>query len=262
MSGNGWKDLLPTPTSTASTFPTGQPTDAPQPTDVPNPSSSTDALISSLLFNAVVFPILIALFLLLRHGYPALFAPKQFLRNPHRRAPQPAGKLAALAWIPAMMRVSDPELLQRAGLDAYMNLRFLRLGWRTFFWFAVLTLPVLLPVNAVGQDSGLQGINLFTMGNVTDVRRFWVHVLYTYLVAAWVLFMLVREMRVYVRLRHAHLTSDRYKHSAQARSLLVTNLPAEAMNESTLRKWFDYFPGGVARVCLDRYVAKRYPCLA
>src|SRR4051812_20584039 len=70
------------------------------------------------------------------------------------------------------------------------------------------------------------------------------------------MYTLYREMHSYIRLRHEHYTTDEYKHSSRATTILVTGIPNELNNNETLRTLFGIFPGGVKYIWLNRDPSK------
>lgn len=69
---------------------------------------------------------------------------------------------------------SDAAIITRIGLDAFVFIKFLRFSALIFTIFTIVGLPILMPLNSIGQQN-LPGIDLYTMGNVQDPARFWGH---------------------------------------------------------------------------------------
>ncbi|RKP25127.1 hypothetical protein SYNPS1DRAFT_22866, partial [Syncephalis pseudoplumigaleata] len=220
---------------------------AEQQTSVDN---STAAFTTSLTVNVVVGALLYLIFSLVRPWNVYYYAPRMIAK--YVRAPRTiTGQF--YHWVVVTMRTPDRELLRNAGLDAYMFLRFLRLARKLFIIYCVIGLPVMMPLNVIGQ-AGLDGVREWTVANVTNNRRFWGHVICSYLFCGIALFYMVREMNVYIRLRHAYLTSPGYRRRPEATTMLITGLPAklQADQERRLQHIYDKVPGGLRSVLTVR----------
>lgn len=97
-----------------------------------------------------------------------------------RSPPLPRGMWG---WQRELLLTSDAAIIKRVGLDAYMFLKFMRSCALIFTMFTILGLPILMPINSIGQ-LGLSGINAYTMGNVSDPPRLWAHLILSALFAS------------------------------------------------------------------------------
>ena len=68
----------------------------------------------------------------------------------------------------------------------------------------------------------------------------------------WTLFLIRREMVHYKQKRHQFLTSSSHSTQAQARTVLIINIPLEMCDEGELRRWASFVPGGVQNVWIYR----------
>lgn len=179
-----------------------------------------------------------------------------------------------------MLRIDDQTIINSIGLDRFMVLKFLRMGLFVFSAFALISIPILFPINMLEQDH-LNGLNYLTMGNVIDVNRTWAHcllaiilfckfnhviflVIYqsdlltsekialTFLVSViWYTF---RETKNYIEMRRKYLLSPAYANTVAARTLYVPSIPKEVNNAEELERIFSKYPGGVRRIWLNRYI--------
>ncbi|KAG0049633.1 hypothetical protein BGZ83_005530 [Gryganskiella cystojenkinii] len=211
--------------------------------------SSIKSFVSSLLFNAALSAGLFATFCVVRHWSKKIYQPRTYLVNKDIRSPDlPPG---AFSWITASFKVKDRELLDRVGLDAYMFLRFLRMSAFFFTGCSLLSIPVLIPLNVIhGAKEG--GLGSMTIGNVTAGWRLWFHLTLTYVFSFAAIILLWREMREYTRRRHAYLMSDKHVKTPQSTTILVTAIPKGLNTEEAMFNIFNRFPGGVAKVWLNR----------
>lgn len=83
--------------------------------------------------------------------------------------------------------------------------------------------------------------------------RFVAHVVVSYVLTAYVIWLLRRELSRFVQLRHQFLLSKSHSTLAQAKTVLVTSLPEKDLTtEADLRTFASFVPGGVARVWIYR----------
>jgi hypothetical protein len=68
----------------------------------------------------------------------------------------------------------------------------------------------------------------------------------------FVIFMIRREMLHFLDMRHKFLISKSHSRLAQARTVLITNVPEELANEQDLRLFASFVPGGIDRVWMYR----------
>jgi hypothetical protein len=59
-------------------------------------------------------------------------------------------------------------------------------------------------------------------------------------------------MEHFINIRQQHLISPQHASSAQAKTVLITGIPAKYRNEEELMKLYSHLPGGVKNICLNR----------
>ncbi|PKY46571.1 DUF221-domain-containing protein [Rhizophagus irregularis] len=225
--------------------------------DPASQQQSTDSSIatftSSLVFNVAVTIGIFVAFDILRKRNKKVYEPRTYLvPESNRSEPLPPG---LFAWILPVLKISDEEVIKRIGLDSYMFLRFMKLFMILFAIFSIFGLAVLLPINSVNQGDN-QGLEKFTIGNIRDNKRLWSHVIFTWLFSGITMYALYREFNTFIRLRHEYHTTDEYRNSPRATTILVTGIPKELNNSESLKALFDIFPGGVKRIWLNRDPSK------
>ncbi|KAI7728875.1 hypothetical protein M8C21_029790 [Ambrosia artemisiifolia] len=67
--------------------------------------------------------------------------------------------LRFLNWVPAALRMPEPELIEHAGLDSAVYIRIYLLGLKMFVPIALLAFAVLLPVNYTGGNFNTMSVN-------------------------------------------------------------------------------------------------------
>ena len=189
--------------------------------------------------------------------------PKTYLVAERERAePVPPG---LWQWIKPIFKTSTTDFLQKCGLDAYFFLRYQLLLLKVFVPIAVLILPTLLPLNWTGgndipelADAGgrniTQGLDRLAIANIAPQRalRLWAHCVLAVLLVCWVGFTMFFELKRYIRIRQAYLTSPQHRLRASATTVLVRAIPAKWLSVEALDGLFDVFPGGVKNIWINR----------
>jgi hypothetical protein len=180
-----------------------------------------------------------------------------------RTAPSPPG---LFSWIFAVFSTSNSEFIQKCGLDAYFFLRYLRMLLKIFVPLGLFILPILIPLNKVGgKDFNLvgntnntrwnvSGLDQLAWGNVTPehTNRYWAHLVLAVLSIIYVCAVFFDELRGYIRLRQAYLTSPQHRLRASATTVLVTAIPKDWLTLDALTKLYDVFPGGIRNIWINR----------
>ena len=166
-----------------------------------------------------------------------------------------------------MFRTSSTEFIQKCGLDAYFFLRYLRMLLKIFVPLGCLLLPVLLPLNKVGgKDTSYKnntisdgqwnvtGLDQLAWGNVKpeNTSRYWGHLIMAVIAIFYVCGVFFDELRGYIRLRQAYLTSPQHRLRASATTVLVTAIPESWLSVEALETLYDVFPGGIRNIWINR----------
>lgn len=146
---------------------------------------------------------------------------------------------------------------------------------KVFLVYTLVTWPILLPINAVGmhitQSDGLGrlGFGKYVTGlllsdpyltdvlssiNKTDQSRYWAHLILAYGLTFFVLWLMRKELLIFVHLRQQFLLSSSHSKLAQAKTVLITSVPTELATEADLRQLFSFVPGGIKRIWIHKNV--------
>lgn len=169
-----------------------------------------------------------------------------------------------------VFRTSNSDFIQKCGLDAYFFLRYLRTLLKIFVPLAFVIIPVLVPINlvhgrgdefAVGKYSfneslysNVTGLDQLAWGNVRPDKnsRYWAHLILAVFVVVYTCFVFFDELRGYIRLRQAYLTSPQHRLRASATTVLVTAIPRKWCTFEALDGLYDVFPGGIRNIWVNR----------
>ncbi|KAH0463048.1 hypothetical protein IEQ34_007630 [Dendrobium chrysotoxum] len=146
-----------------------------------------------------------------------------------------------LQWIPAALKMPEPELIEHAGLDSAVYLRIYLLGLKIFAPICILAFAVLVPVNwtnntleiEASKESDLEfsTIDKISISNIpTGSNKFWTHLVMAYTFTFWTCYVLFKEYAIIAKLR-LHFLASQQRRPDQF-TVLVRNVPADP-DEST-----------------------------
>mmetsp|Transcript_45809 Transcript_45809/g.67615 ORF Transcript_45809/g.67615 Transcript_45809/m.67615 type:complete len:922 (-) Transcript_45809:416-3181(-) len=165
---------------------------------------------------------------------------------------------SVFGWAINAYNVSHDDVLRCTGLDSYMFLRFLRLGFRIACFASVLGVFLLIPVYYTGGATGpeTEEFNSLTLTNVLPgSSRLWASIICWYTFVIFLLKELRQEWLHFSPLRYDFLAKGDVDTKKDYRyAVLINNVPPELQSNYKLRQYFNkLFPNKVrqAHVCLD-----------
>ncbi|KAE8681593.1 CSC1-like protein [Hibiscus syriacus] len=137
-----------------------------------------------------------------------------------------------LNWMPAALGMPEPELIDHAGLDSVVYIRIYLLGLKIIVPLAVLAFLVLVPVNWTGEtlesikNLTFSDIDKLSISNVPDgSKRFWAHIVMSYVFALWTFYVLYVEYKIVASMRLKYLASEIRR--PDQFTVLVRNIPPD-----------------------------------
>jgi hypothetical protein len=223
----------------------------PQTVDSADTPATIGALVAALAVSFGSLGAQSLLFTILRLRLTRIYRPKSYLVPERERVPPPPGGL--IGWIYPLWTTTNLTLIQKCGLDAYFFLRYLRMLLKIFFPMAILILPILLPINNSGLR-GKAGLDQLTIANINGTRgnRLWAHLILAVIFIGWLFYVVFTELRGYIRVRQAYLTSPQHRIRASATTVLVTGIPRKWLTLEALSGLYDVFPGGIRNIWINR----------
>ncbi|ESW34393.1 hypothetical protein PHAVU_001G148800 [Phaseolus vulgaris] len=109
-----------------------------------------------------------------------------------------------LNWMPAALRMPEPELIDHAGLDSAVYIRIYLLGFKIFAPITLLAFMVLVPVNWTGKTLEAPGTKNLTYSDIDKISisnipfgsdRFWAHIVMSYVFSFWTCYSLYKEYK-------------------------------------------------------------------
>ncbi|KAI9834931.1 MAG: hypothetical protein M1819_002654 [Sarea resinae] len=225
---------------------------------------SLGSFLASLAVAFATFGIEFVLFVLIKGKLSRIYAPRTYLVPKKERTK--AAPPGLLNWIVPIFQTSNSDFIRKCGLDAYFFLRYLRTLLKIFIPLAMIILPILLPINHIGgrgshfatgkyqKQDNVTGLDTFAWGNVRPDKtsRYWAHLVLAVFVVVYVCFTFFDELRGYIRLRQAYLTSPQHRLRASATTVLVTSIPRKWLSVEALDGLYDVFPGGLRNIWINR----------
>lgn len=218
----------------------------------------------SLAAGFIFFAIQFSTFLIIRNYLWAkrIYQPRSFLIPMKQRIKPPNPN--PFKWLLTVFKIKeDPEVLKKAGMDAYFFLRFLSMCLKIFTPMAIVIMPILLPLN-VNQGKGrstisgvtynITGLDTLAWSNVSPDRtgRYWAHLILAVGVVVWVCFMFHEELIHYIIKREEYMSSPGHRLKASSTTVLIQDIPKQLCNEEALEEMYGDFPSGIRRIWINR----------
>ncbi|ETN45181.1 uncharacterized protein HMPREF1541_10058 [Cyphellophora europaea CBS 101466] len=222
---------------------------------------------ASFIVAIVAFSVQVGVFLLIKDRFARIYQPRTYLVPERERTK--AAPPGWFKWIQPVLQTSNSEFVQRCGLDAYFFLRYLRTLLKIFVPATCIILPILLPLNLVGgrgpkfmagqtddnnKAMNVSGVDQLAWGNVRPDRthRYWAHWFLAFLLICWICYVSFDELRNYIRMRQAYMTSPQHRLRASATTVLVSSIPSKWCTVEALEGLYDVFPGGLRNIWINR----------
>jgi hypothetical protein len=125
--------------------------------------------------------------------------------------------LRFLNWMPAALKMPEPELIDHAGLDSAVYLRIYLIGLKIFVPIALLAWSILVPVNWTSHGLQLAKLRNVTSSDIDKLSisniengsdRFWTHLVMAYAFTFWTCYVLMKEYEKVAAMRLAFLQNE------------------------------------------------------
>ncbi|PWA43777.1 calcium-dependent channel, 7TM region, putative phosphate [Artemisia annua] len=144
--------------------------------------------------------------------------------------------LKFLNWMPAALRMPEPELIEHAGLDSAVYIRIYLLGLKIFVPITLLSFGVLVPVNYTGEnfdelkanmkDLTYSDIDKLSISNIAPgSKRLYAHIVMAYVFTLWTCYTLYNEYMIVAKMRLHFLAAERRR--PDQFTVLVRNVPPD-----------------------------------
>jgi len=192
------------------------------------------------LGTSVGFSAFIAIaFSILRPHNSVVYAPK-LKHSDEKHAPPPIGK-GYLAWILPLWRATEKEVVNYAGMDAAIFLRFTRMLRNMFLTMAILGCAILCPVYwslSSNQEFDQTWVMRLTPSLVW-AQPLWATIVVAYTCNITICGFLWHNYRRVLQLRRSYYASEEYQNSLHARTLMMTDIPKKYSSDEGIARLID-----------------------
>ena len=200
-------------------------------------SSSLSAFISTLIVTLITSVVFVIVFVTLRKVQRRVYEPRTLVETvPTDLKPDDTPK-GLFSWATHLSKKPALFIIQQAGPDGYLFLRYLFEFGIVCVAGAVITWPILFPINASNSNHHT-GFDTLSFGNVRNKWRYFAHIFLSWIFFGMVTFLIYREIVYYITFRHALHTTPLYDSLLSSRTLMLTELPENAVEELQLREYF------------------------
>uniref|UniRef100_A0A803QJQ2 Calcium permeable stress-gated cation channel 1 n=1 Tax=Cannabis sativa TaxID=3483 RepID=A0A803QJQ2_CANSA len=136
-----------------------------------------------------------------------------------------------LSWMPAALKMPEPELIDHAGLDSAVYLRIYLIGLKIFTPIACLAFSVMVPVNWTNvtlerSNFTYSDVDKLSISNIPlGSNRFWTHLVMAYAFTFWTCYILKSEYETVASMRLHFLASEQRR--PDQFTVLVRNVPPD-----------------------------------
>ncbi|KAI4717328.1 DUF221-domain-containing protein [Aureobasidium sp. EXF-10727] len=227
-----------------------------------NQSPSASTFLSTLIPVLIITAVILSVFLIFRPKYKRVYEPRTYLPllRKYEYTPQPSD--TRFGWIKNFRGLSDDHILMHSSLDNYLFLRLFKILFTICLVGAIITWPILFPVNATG-GAGNKQFDILSFSNVaipSHTNYYYAHAILAWVFVGFVMIVITREIIYFISLRQSIITSVAYSSRMSSRTVMFTNVAEDYRKESALRELFT----GVSRVwiqpntkALDKVVEER-----
>lgn len=187
---------------------------------------------------------------------PKLYASRKYKDDGNLRIPSwDSNKL--FDWIPVLYRINDDQVLEYAGLDAYVFLGFFKMGIKLLSIYIIFSFGIISPIRYHftgqyddGSDDGLYNAYSKTLGNLTKriiissredptdgipenaTVYLWLYVIFTYLFTFIAIKVLITQTKLVVSTRQTYLGRQ---NTITDRTIRLSGIPVELRDKQALK---------------------------
>ncbi|QEU61079.1 Csc1 [Kluyveromyces lactis] len=215
--------------------------------DPPDFRKPTTRVATTQLFVASLLGLFAFLsFSMLLKKFPRLYASRRYkIEN------LPTWDQAKLfSWIPILFQIDDSQVLEFAGLDAFVFLGFFKMCIKLLSVYCLISMTVISPIryhftgryDDGNDDQGIYKriVSIFTTdfdepdtSPETVEMYLWMYVVFTFFFTFLALYLLVRQTKVVVDTRQKYLGRQ---NTVTDRTIRITGIPMQLRNERDLKK--------------------------
>lgn len=220
----------------------------------PDSPDNPQRLLASQLAIAVALGVSALLsFCMLRRQYPQVYEARRL-----RKKDLPDLGTGWFSWMKKLHEITDEEVIEHAGLDAYVFLGFFKTSMQLLAIMAVLAAAVISPIrwHYTGRydqsDDGMATIFKKPKQPPESYENYlWTYVVFTYIFTGLTAFFMVRQTVNVLQVRQRYLGQQ---NSITDRTIKLSGIPAELRSDSALKDYIEALGIGQVRkveLCLN-----------
>ncbi|KAJ4374254.1 hypothetical protein N0V83_002995 [Neocucurbitaria cava] len=199
--------------------------------------SSFGAVAAAFIPTATIAILYVAAFAIVRRYYPKIYFPRTYIGTVLEKDRTPCHNRSSFEWVHTMRTIPDKFMLYHQSLDSYLFLRFLRTLIFICVVGAILTWPILMPVNATGGGKAKE-LNRISIGNVKKRKHLYAHATVAWVFFSFVMFTVARERLWLIGLRQAWNLSKTNAKRLSSRTVLFLSAPTATLDEANMQRFF------------------------
>lgn len=213
-------------------------------------ASGTDfkMLLKTISTSICICAVQLAFFCFFRPILKNIYQPRSYyVSTKERMAPLSDGMLD---WIKPTIKIPSNFYLSM-GLDAYFFIRYISIILLYFIFIGTLNMIILLPINWTGKDDqySAHGFDKLSLSNIASskIHRMNAHFVMSLITIIAFHLLLVYELDSVIKIRNKYFETA-YEDSIIAKSVLISNVPDNLLEEDLIMDLFSVIPGGVNSV--------------
>lgn len=199
--------------------------------------SSLAAVGAAFVPTAAVSILFMIAFVFVRQKFPKIYYPRTFIGTIPEKDRTPCQNRSHFDWLYTMRVVPDKFVLYHQSIDAYVFLRFLRTLIFICMVGALITWPILIPINFQGGGKGRE-LNKISIGNINKKEYLYAHAVVAWVFFSFVMFTVARERLWLIGLRQAWNLSKTNAKRLSSRTVLYLSAPTAALEEGNMQRFF------------------------
>ncbi|EGG22185.1 hypothetical protein DFA_04303 [Cavenderia fasciculata] len=211
------------------------------------------AFVVTLVINVVIGVLGLILFCVLRRRYNLVYRYRYEMHQQQGTTVDQPPSNTFFGWIGSTIRYPNQKIIEHSGLDAYFYLRQIKTSLMIMVILMVLSAIALYPTNYYGKynenrptnEDGelvdeIKGLSLISMSNIErGSNKLWVHLCFTLIVTAVVLFFTFLDYREYSIKRILYKCQNRLCNY----SVLIKDIPESISTKDQLTNFlYSFFP--------------------
>ncbi|KAI5969540.1 PHM7 [Candida margitis] len=206
-------------------------------------NSSVSQFLSTLVPTLVISVVFVLLFVIIRKTQKRVYEPRAVVKSLPQDIQPDTPATGLFSWLTSLLKRPETYIIQYTGPDGYFFLRFLFEFCCVCILGAIITWPILFPVNASNGNNNLsgstvKGFDILSLSNVRNKWRTFAHVFLSWILFGAVIFLIYRELVYYTTFRHVLQTTPLYDSLLSSRTLMLTELSTTKLTDDTLRGYF------------------------